>query len=137
MTSKNGLFFIRDAVEGDYTFIYATFLRGLYYGDESFKRVDKDLFMENYHYILDHMLHIEGINIKMCVLSEDPEVILGYAVYKGPRLDWVFVKKAWRKIGIAKSLVPSDITTVSHLTTVGEAILKTRPTIKFNPFDVD
>jgi hypothetical protein len=132
--NEKSLFTIRDYLPSDFNFIMATWLRGLYYGDSWFKLIPKDAFMENYHKILDAIMGLPGLTIKVACLKEDIDVIIGYVVYKGQTLHWAFTKSAWRKIGIAKSLVPTNITTVTHLTKVGLSLLRKNPQIVFNPF---
>jgi GNAT superfamily N-acetyltransferase len=126
---------IRDYTHDDRNFILATWLRGLYYGDVWFKRVPKSIFMLNYHKILVNILARPNIKIKVACLKDETSVILGYAVLHDRNLDWVFVKSAWRNIGIAKKLVPTDIEYVTHLTKSGTAILESKLThVEFNPF---
>ncbi len=127
---------IRGYLPGDEAFIFSTWLRGLYYGNSWFREIDKDLFMENYHRAISSILSKPGVEISVSCLKEDPETILGYAVYERGRsaLHWVFVKEVWRKFGIMKRLIPSDQEwkCVTHLTTVGKAIKPKE--IIFNPF---
>lgn len=120
----------------DKSFIFSTFLRGLYYGSDFFKEVDKEAFMAHYHKVLDHVLNQPGTSVEIACLEDAPNVILGYIIYKDNRLDWIFVKKAWRGIGIAKRLTPGKINTITHLTTIGKSILKKHKGIKFNPFAI-
>lgn len=131
---KSDLVAIREGRVEDWNFFYSTFLRALYYGDSWFKEIPKDIFMENYHKVADVLL-AKGI-LKVACLKEDPEVILGYALFSSqyPALHFVFVKSAWRGIGIAKSLVPKETKVATHLTKVGLSILKKNPSITFNPF---
>jgi hypothetical protein len=126
---KKSLIKTRDYENDDYNFILATWLRGLYYGNEWFNRIDKTVFMKNYHKVIDHLLKKPFIKINVSCLVEDPSVILGYCVSEPEILHWVFVKQPWRGIGIARDLIPHDITTVTHLTKC-----KLKPDIKFNPF---
>lgn len=122
--------------ESDRSFILATWLRGLYYGDSWFSLIPKRAFMEAYHIILERILANPIIVIKVACLKEDSDVILGYSVYhkvfKGLALDWVFVKSAFRNIGVAKMLVPDDVVCCTHLTKVGKAIKPKN--CEFNPF---
>lgn len=139
MLDKTDLVAIRDATPSDKNFIMATFLRGLYYGDSWFKDISKDIFMGNYHTILENLLAHPSATIKVACLKDDPEVILGYAIYRVANqlsvLDFVFVKSAWRRIGIAKSLVPNNVWAVTHLTKTGRFIWKAKlPGAQFNPF---
>lgn len=140
---KKDLIQTRDYRPTDRNFILATWLRGTYYGDSWFSEIPKNIFMEQYHKILESFLLRPGVNIKVACLKEEPEVILGYAVSRNIKngeadisvLDWVFVKAAWRKIGIAKMIIPSRINTCTHLTKAGLSILKQKlPNVIFNPF---
>lgn len=126
------MYLIRNAKETDKPFIYATWLRGLYHGNEWTSWVDKDIFFSKYHTVLERLLASSVISVSC--LEDDPDTIMGYAVFDSSqkRLHWVFVKKAWRKLGIAKSLIPKDIVEVSHLTALGKKLLPEG--IKFNPF---
>jgi hypothetical protein len=134
--NKSDLYVIRDLHPGDINFLLATWLRGLYYGDTWFSIIPKDIFMKSYHHIATGILAHPTTVIKIACLNDDPEVILGYAVLTEDEtvLHWVFVKKAWRTIGICKSLVPSTVATVTHLTKTGIGMLSKRKGIVFNPF---
>lgn len=134
--TKTDLVAIRPSTPDDRNFILATFLRGLYYGESWFRMIPKRIFMENYHKVLTRLLDTPGVVISVACLKEDSEVILGYSVSRTVQnqkvLDYVFVKSAWRRIGIAKSLVPEQINAVTHLTKVGAAIKPVN--CDFNPF---
>lgn len=136
MSNRSDLVTIRPANEDDRSFIFATWLRGLYYGGTFFSEIPKDVFMENYHKIIDKIISSPNTRISVACLKEDPSVILGYSVYRKSGennvLDWIFVKSAWRLIGIAKSLTPAGVTAVSHLTKVAK---KLKPAnVIYNPF---
>lgn len=135
---------IRPYTSEDENFVYASWLRGLYYGDTWFNAIPKEVFMHEYHKVLDLIIKTRPCAIKIACLKEDPEVILGYAIFhiteKGQALDWVFIKKAWRAIGIAKMLVQDEVptlTTVTHLSKKGLDIMKSKlPNVVFNPFSI-
>ncbi len=135
---KLDLVTIRDAVIDDKAFIFSTFLRGLYYGESYFSQIPKDIFMSQYHRVLEHILGLPTVSVKVAALREDPEVILGYSILggNGEIAHWVFVKSAWRKAGIGKSLIPDNLKAVTHLTSVGQSLLKKRPDVIFNPFNI-
>jgi len=122
---------IRKAVKSDEAFIYSTWLRGLYYGNPWFREIDKDTFFTKYHAVLENILNKACVEI--ACLDEDSDTVLGYVVYRGSIMDWVFVKKSFRKIGIAKRLAPANITKVSHLTKIGKAVKPDE--WKFDPFN--
>jgi len=121
---------VRKAEEADHPLIYATWLRSQYYGHPWFKMIDSEAYFAAYKAFISQRLKTSNVDI-IC-LDGDPDVILGYAVYSGPVLHWVYVKRAWRNFGIAKELVPKDITHVSSITKLGKLAGKER--FKFNPF---
>jgi GNAT superfamily N-acetyltransferase len=140
---KQALIEVRNYRPADKNFIMATWLRGLYYGDSWFSQIPKAIFMEQYHAALEKFLLGQAVIIKIACLKEDPEVILGYSVSRNLQigeasisvLDWVFVKSAWRKIGIGKMLMPHRINACTHLTKSGQAIARQKlPDMIFNPF---
>ena len=126
------LMFIREGQPTDTHFICGTWLPGLYYGNPFYREIDRVAFFENYIIAVQYIL--KKSHVLIACLNEDPDVILGYAVFNGNVLHWVYVKKPWRNIGIAKKLVPIDIETVTHLTTVGKDIIKHSKI--FNPFKI-
>ena len=132
--TRNDLFVIRDFKPEDVNFIYASWLRGLYYGESWFSLINKDKFMNHYHKVINFILNDKPTKVKIACLKEDNDVILGYAVVAPETLHWVFVKKSFRGIGIAKDLVPNDIKTVTHLTKTGLSIMRKKHDIEFNPF---
>ena len=132
---NSALYTTRDYLESDKNFIFASWLRGLYYGNSLFREMNKDVFMSNYHKVIEQILALDSTKIKVACLEEDPEVILGYAVLGGPtRLHWVFVKSHWRGILIAESLIPPTVDTVTHITKSGLSLLRKHPNVQFNPF---
>lgn len=126
---------IRDITEDDLNFIYATWLRGLYYGGSSFYRdIKKDVFFKKYESVIKGLLAKSTITCKIACLKEAPDVILGYAVYESQMaLHYVFTKEAWRRQGIAKTLVPGDLKSITHLTELGDSIRKSKG-LEFDPW---
>lgn len=132
----NSLYEIRDYKPEDKSFIMATFLRGLYYGDSWFSLMPKDLFMDNYKRIVEALINKH--QVKVACLCEDKDVILGYTIVSKDlsTIHWVFVKLLFRKQGIAKSLCPTSPKYVSHLTDVGKNLLPKLKGTEFNPFSI-
>ena len=129
-------YFIRPYKPEDKSFIMASWLRGLYYGDTWFSLIPKQIFMENYKHFLEALL--DKSTIRIACSSEDPDQIFGYAVLSKSlqTVHWIFIKTLYRKKGIANQLVPKDITFVSHLTPLGQSLMVKRPGCVFNPFSV-
>lgn len=136
MTTFQGLYDIRDFNNKDRNLILATFLRGLYYGDSWFSLIPKNIFMNNYKLVAQALVDSPKIVIKIACLKEDQEVILGYSILSSDyqTVVWVYVKSAWRKQGIGRSLVPKHPMHVSHLNALGKTLLHKLPNATFNPF---
>jgi hypothetical protein len=127
-------YIVREPKAEDTSFIFATWLRGLRYGNEMFELIPPDTYFQCYHAIIQKILTAAGTKVAVACLKDSPDVILGYAVYTGTTLHWCHVKTAWRNIGIAKQLVPQGTRTVTSLTKLGVGILKNHPQLIFNPF---
>lgn len=133
MPDKNS-FIVRQGIESDLPFVYASWLKGLRYGNDWFGMIDSEAYFTAYHKVIEHILHSPGVEVKVACLSDDLDVILGYSVSSPNALSWVFVKRPWRNIGIAKALCPSDPSVVTHTTKTAVSILKKHPNVRFNPF---
>jgi citrate lyase synthetase len=133
--TKSDLVLLRPAVESDKNFIMATIMRGLYYGESWFSEIPKSVFMENYHKTVEYILNKPTTEVKIACLKDDPDIILAYSIIDSSKnvVHWVFSKKAWRGIGIAKSLVPENIKTATHLTKTGLVIIRKKDWT-FDPF---
>lgn len=103
--------------------------KGLYYGNEWFNKIDRKEYFDKYKKVLDFLLAKSTIDI--AVLEDNPNVIIGYIVYEDNKLHWIYVKKAWRKAGVGKQLIPEGITCVTHLTKI--AAKKKPKEWTFNP----
>lgn len=135
--NKRDLVQIREALPGDVNFIFATWLRGLYFGNDWFREIPQDHFFSVYHKVLEGILTRPGTSVQVACLKEDPDVVLAYCVLEskkdGRKLHWVHTKQAWRRLGLARDIIPNDVNEVSHLTAVGRSI-KQRKEWVFNPF---
>lgn len=133
MSKISNLYRIRDYELEDTNFILATFLRGLYYGNEFYGLIPKHLFMENYKTVVENF--IKSSVIKVACLEEDPGVVLGFSILSKDSVSvhWLYVKQIWRNQGIGKSLLPPSALYYSHFTTLGLGLAKKRNMI-FNPF---
>lgn len=123
---------IRDAQVSDQAFIYSSFLKGLYYGNDWFKAIDKNTFMSKYKAVLESLL-IKSTTKVVC-LKDDPETVLGYAIYQPGVLHYTFIKPPFRRMGLAKSIIPVDVVYCSHLTKLGKAIKPKQ--WKFDPWRI-
>lgn len=136
MINKKDLITSRTAREGDMNFIFSTFLRGLYYGNEWYGRIKAEIYYTHYHRVLERLLAKKGCTILISCLKEDPDTIIGYSIFEPEILHYVFVKPIWRKIGIARDLIPENTASYTHLTKQGIQLQKKYPNTIFNPFNI-
>lgn len=136
MTEFADLYDIRDYQQEDKNFVLATFLRGVYYGDSWFSQIRKDIFMDNYKRIAEFAIDSGKVIVKVACLREDSDVIIGYSILSADyqAISWVYVKKAWRLKGIAKSLLPKYPRYITHLSKLGQELMTKLPTAVYNPF---
>lgn len=133
--NKSELVAIRSMHAGDKNFLLATWLRSLFYGDSVFSAMKKNTFMLKYKQVIDMIINNPKTSVLVACLKEEPEVILGYSVLcpELKSVHWVYIKRSWRNIGLARDLTPADTTSVTHLTKVG-AIITNKKNLEFDPF---
>jgi hypothetical protein len=138
------LFTVRSYVPEDKAFIMATFLRGLYYGfkdkqnqsDSWFGLIPKNIFMANYKNVIENLIASPKTLVLVACLKSDPDFIVGYSVVSSDfsTVHWVHVKNTERRSGVARMLLPSNPTAVSHLSRLGLDLLPKLNSPIFNPF---
>lgn len=115
--------------------IFSKWLRSLRYGNDFFKLVDAEGYYDAYRRLIDSLLAKPDAEVRLAVISDDRDVVLGFSVSRPGILDYVHVHKDFRKQGIGRALAPKGIGTVTHLTRVGMSIWESKmPGVKFNPF---
>src|SRR4029077_15412207 len=113
--------------------ILANFLNSLKYGNDYFKLIDKDAYFPIYSMYVQRLLDKEAVGVRIAELKDG--TILGWCLFEGPILHYVFVNKDVRGNGIAKALLPKQIDCFTHLTNKGINLwLKHYPESRFNPF---
>jgi len=115
--------------------IYAKWLRSMRYGNEYAKLIEQTAYFKYAHDYITRLLDNPKTVIKLAVLTDDIDVVLGFSVIRGKVLDYVYVHRDQRRLGIGASLVPDDIETFSNLTKVGLIVWKLKyPHLKFVPY---
>lgn len=77
--------------------------------------VPKSAYFLMYHKFIENLLQKPGCIVKLAVLSDDHDVVLGYSVSREDVLDYIFVQKESRGQKIATALIP-QITAFTHTT---------------------
>jgi GNAT superfamily N-acetyltransferase len=117
--------------------LYSRWLRSLRTGNQTFKKISSNAYFENYHKFISNLLNKPDSLVRLAVLSDDHDVVLGFAVSREDVLDYIHVHTDYRRIGIGTALVPEGITTFSHITVTAIIIWQKNQKYKhlqFNPF---
>ena len=138
LASYKLLVFAGDEVIGDArAFILSKWLRSLRYENDFFRLITGEFYWPAYQKRVKHILADPETQVALAVLSDDPDVILGFSVWRKNALDYVYVHKHQRRQGIARSLVPAGIDTLTHLTKNALTIWGRHDRVKgwkFDPF---
>lgn len=117
--------------------IYSKWLQSLYYGNKAIRQIPRKTYFEKYHQYIDNLLKKPDSTIRLAVLSDDPDIALGFSVSREDVLDYIYVNVECRRTGIAKCLMPGNITTFTHLTKWMNPMWPNNPKYRhlvFNPF---
>jgi len=113
---------LRDYIPAtDQACLYATWRNAAFYGARRKHQMSAKTFFKRQTTKIDDMLL--NAEVKVACLEDDPTLIIGYSVFTGSHLNWVYVKKDYRNKGIGELLVPKSIETVTDsLTKIGDII---------------
>lgn len=115
--------------------VYSKWMRSLRYGNDFFKMIDSDSYYEAYESYIRTTLNRPSSLVRLGVLADDDDVVLGFSVSRWPILDYIHVHRDFRRSGIGTHLVPTGIETITHITNTGLSIWGSKyGRVKFNPF---
>lgn len=116
--------------------IFAKWLRSFLYGNKAMERkVSHGEYFQTYHKVIEDILKKPETVIRLAVLTDEPDVVLGFAVYRENVLDYLYVHRDQRQQGIGTTLIPSNITTITHMTSLVANIFRDNPKYKFTNTD--
>ena len=95
-------FKVRSAKGSDLNFIYSTWLESFRYDSHLGRSCRNVIYFDQYPRVVDYIL----VRSKVLVVCypQDEDVIFGYIVYEPMIAHYLFVKQAFRNLGIAKML---------------------------------
>ncbi len=117
--------------------IFSKWLRSLRYGNPLFKIMSPKEYYKNYHTYIENLMKKPDAIIRLAVLSDDHDVVLGFSMNREDVLDYLHVHTDYRKIGIGRALMPVGITTFTHVTSSWLSIWPANQNykdLKFDPF---
>jgi ribosomal protein S18 acetylase RimI-like enzyme len=109
---------VRLGTKEDLPCIYSTWRNSAYYaggGHRREKSVTRATFFRDLNYKIKHIL--EGAVVHVACLSDSPNTILGYGVFTGSHINWVYIKPDYRRQGLARRLCPTMVDSITSTPT--------------------
>lgn len=115
--------------------VRSRWMRSYRHCNDYMKLVQADAYYNAYGVYIINILNRPTTLVRLAVLGDDHDVVLGFGVAEGNTLHYVEVPTAYRRNGIGRNLVPEKIEWFSSLTKVGMKLWAEKfPYAKFNPF---
>jgi hypothetical protein len=135
-TTYSILIYTGDQLPEQYkSLIFAKWLRSLKKGNELYRKIDSRAYYDTYQLLIERILDKPDTKVRLAVLTDDHDVVLGFCIYRNEILDYVYVQQDIRKHGIGEKLLPKEIKVYTHLTKTADIIIANRkPKAIFNPF---
>lgn len=129
------LFDTRRGKPADANFIYATWLRCYKHSSRFARNIPDRIFFEQHHAVVARLL--DRCEVLIATPANDAETILGYSVTEPGTIHFVYVKKPFRRMGIAGALLAHlDPESCLHTHwTEGWDLLRSKwPNCEYNPY---
>lgn len=128
--------------------LFSKWMRSLRHQNDYYKLIDPKCYYEAYRKYIQVLLDRPETVVRLAVLEDDDDVVLGFSVVRETILDYVHVLRIrintdtgfemvdYRRKGIGSRLVPKDIDTFTHITKTAILIWSDHKYKhwKFNPF---
>jgi GNAT superfamily N-acetyltransferase len=115
--------------------VFSKWLRSLRYGNDYFKLINQGAYFELYHRYIERLLTHKDCIVRLAVLSDDTDIVLGFSVCRDAVLDYVHVHRDYRRNGIGSALLPKVVSAITHVTKNGISFWTAKcPQAQFNPF---
>lgn len=127
----------------DEAFIFSTWLRNYKHSSYFAKRVKPSVFFAGHHKIVSHLLAKPTTTTFIAHPKDDPNTMLGYLVcdtsLERPIVHFTFVKEAFRKMGILRTLmsaakITAENMSFTHWTIPVDDLIRKFPDIIYNPY---
>lgn len=97
--------------------------------------IDSAAYYQAYSVYVDVILNRPTTTVRLAVLQEDHDVVLGFSVAEGNKLHYVAVPVLNRRQGLGRNLLPEKVEWFSHITKIGLKLWPIKfPDAKFSPF---
>lgn len=112
------------------------YLRGLQGGNDFFKLILPKSFFKTHEIYFNNLLVRPSAKIRIAVLTDSPDVILGWSLTEDKKLHYVYVRGENRRLGISSALLPDEYDLITHFTKSFIPIWHTKyPQVYFDPYE--
>jgi len=132
---------IRDAGPDDEAFFFNALLQHYKHSSPHSKLIPDRYYYTEHKKLIDRQFQKPGAVLKVASLAEDPTIVFGFiwANKEELTIHYCYVKKAFRRLGIAKLLFNTlfkkdDEIFYTHLTYDGGFITHSKGNFNFNPY---
>lgn len=130
-------FTLRAGVETDHAFIFSTLLRCFKHSSGFAKRIPERTFFTHHHQAIEKLLARATTRVLVVCDPTEANVIWGYAIGEPGIIHFVYVKKVFRRMGIAGALladVDVNACVFTHWTDGWNDLLRRWPHAQYNPY---
>jgi len=127
---------VRLAKPEDLNFIFSCWLRNYRHSSQFARKISNTVYYKYHHKVIERIIG-RGAQVRIAHQVGEPDIILGFACMESfentPVLHFIYVKKAFRGLGIAKKLVwELENLQFTHLTE--NLDLEKHPLFVYNPY---
>lgn len=116
-------------------YLISRYLRSLRRFNDFFALIDYEAYKAAHNTYFKSLLTRPQAIVKLAVLSDDKDIILGYVLREPTTLHYVYVAKDYQKIGIANNLLSEPFYVFTHITNPWLSIWSNKyKKTKFNPY---
>lgn len=97
-------FTVIDGIGTARNLVFSTWLKSYHTSSLYSKNIPKDVFFAEHHGLIERILARDPV-VRLAVLPDDPEVVLGWSVSEPDAVHYVYVKPPFRRYGVATALL--------------------------------
>ena len=129
-------FTIVDGIGTARNLVFATWLKSYQTSSIHAKGIPKDLFFAEHHRLIERIFERDPV-VRLAVLPDDHDVVLGWVVGTPGIVHYVYVKPSFRRYGIARALLKpfGDKFTYTHATYVLRDLYPRLDGCVYNPYE--
>lgn len=128
---------LRPALQRDLPFIFACWLRSYRHGSQFAKKISNSTFYTWHHRLIEGIIK-RGAQVRIAHPKGDPDTILGFSCVETfedrPLIQYVYIKKIFRGMGITKLLVPELTENARFTHLMSKMNLEKHPNLEYNPY---